>query len=572
MKPIFLPANFNGQEHMQTWAETLPEGCKIEPEILEYIIHMIMRKCSFSEKYEDERFGYVPIHSRCLKRVSSHHYKQHIDYLEATEVIEVNQRYSSGRFSKGYRLRAKYKHGKLIAKALTNRRLLRLHNSVSPGEIERMREAKEKYPYLVRWLDGLRIDREAALTYVDQLELVCSAFYGNEVYYKLRWRFNLMRLQIERIHFGDISYMVDKKGLRFHSNLTSLKKELRNFLTYEGQPLGDIDIKNSQPYLSQLLLNKEFWEGRLIDNRPPSTKCRHRKMLREGENSPEEQYKKDEGKIAWNDVLQKESNEDSVAERSSTMRSVSKDKSRKAGNRIGSSRDITVVKDRWRRGINMSLKKAQMPAHGGFALFHQVVNEGRLYEFLIEQLPAQLASDPELNQLYQALGSPEITRDYIKKLTMVALYCHPRSSKEQSKFAQLMFAHHFPGVIAIFAAIKKGTGKSYTRLPILLQRIESMLVLDRICQQFSKRHRQPVFTIHDGLITTVPYVQKLKAIAEKVITSAIGVKPNLEKERWSPDKIEGTIGAVLDRMIKKQQPLPEEVHDCHYGEADSIVY
>jgi hypothetical protein len=52
---------------------------------------------------------------------------------------------------------------------------------------------------------------------------------------------------------------VDGKGGRFYTPLVSLLSTLRNFITFEGQPLVSFDIKNSQPLHLLLLLNKEFW-------------------------------------------------------------------------------------------------------------------------------------------------------------------------------------------------------------------------------------------------------------------------------------------------------------------------
>ena len=560
MDHIFLPQNFCGKTHMSEWSNRVPQNPTIDADVLEYLVHMLMRKYSFSDKYDNEKFGYVPFHSEHLKLVSTR-YRKHIQYLKDTEVIEVNDSYSTReKFTKAYRLRPKYKYATPLAKRLTNRRLLRLHNAVSQKEAERMREAKAKYPYLVRPLKRLEIDRKAALAYVDHLAQACRFFHGEKAYSELRWRFNLMRIQIERIAHGDISYLVDQKGRRFHSNLTSLKKELRNFLTYDGQPLGDIDIKNSQPYLSQLLLQPDFWEGRWIDNRPPSTKSQHRKKLREGKHSPETKYMQSEGKIAWNDVLQQKVDEDKVDQEADALEDTTQGRVN-AGN--AKTMEVTRVEETWALGINMLLRKAQMPASGGFALFRCIVNIG-LYEFLIDQFPNQLAADSELKKLYVALGSPKITRDYMKKLTMVALYSKPNSRRPQSKFARRMFEHHFPEVIEVFAAIKEGKGKSYTRLPILLQRLESMLVLDRICKEFWKRYRKPVYTIHDGIVTTLPYLGKLREIAKSIITKAIGEVPNLISEEWAPSHLQDTIGDALDRMMSKQPSMPEQVQELYY--------
>lgn len=55
---------------------------------------------------------------------------------------------------------------------------------------------------------------------------------------------------------------VDNNIGRFHSNLTNLKKELRSCITYDGLKLVNIDVRNSQPFLSTCLLEAKFWSDK----------------------------------------------------------------------------------------------------------------------------------------------------------------------------------------------------------------------------------------------------------------------------------------------------------------------
>ena len=50
----------------------------------------------------------------------------------------------------------------------------------------------------------------------------------------------------------------DKTSKRYHSNLTRLSSILRNFITYNGEELVSIDLVNSQPYFSTMILDKDF--------------------------------------------------------------------------------------------------------------------------------------------------------------------------------------------------------------------------------------------------------------------------------------------------------------------------
>jgi len=67
-------------------------------------------------------------------------------------------------------------------------------------------------------------------------------------------QYNSILASAVRIHNGEIFYSIDNTSGRFHSNITNLAKELRPYLRINGEPLCNIDIKNSQPYLSTIIL------------------------------------------------------------------------------------------------------------------------------------------------------------------------------------------------------------------------------------------------------------------------------------------------------------------------------
>ena len=67
-------------------------------------------------------------------------------------------------------------------------------------------------------------------------------------------QFNSIVGSATRIINGDIFYSIDNTSGRFHSNVTNICKGLRQFLRIKNEPLVNIDIKNSQPYLSTIIL------------------------------------------------------------------------------------------------------------------------------------------------------------------------------------------------------------------------------------------------------------------------------------------------------------------------------
>ncbi|MCU0473398.1 MAG: hypothetical protein MUC93_08545 [Bacteroidales bacterium] len=67
-------------------------------------------------------------------------------------------------------------------------------------------------------------------------------------------QYNAILASAMRIVNGDIFYSRDATEGRFHSNITNMKRELRQYLRVNNKPLTNIDIKNSQPYLSTIIL------------------------------------------------------------------------------------------------------------------------------------------------------------------------------------------------------------------------------------------------------------------------------------------------------------------------------
>ena len=65
-------------------------------------------------------------------------------------------------------------------------------------------------------------------------------------------------LSLEAIEQGNwFVHRKDEKS-RVHTNLTNLKKDFRYFLRYGGNPLMELDIRNSQPLIATILI-KDFW-------------------------------------------------------------------------------------------------------------------------------------------------------------------------------------------------------------------------------------------------------------------------------------------------------------------------
>ena len=163
-------------------------------------------------------------------------------YLKALINLEIIYRspyYTPGQISYKYNFNPDYQ-SKYVTIPLNNTKLIR-----------RIREAYSE------------IGKEAALTirgcstqvkYLKQLSLAPGWQELVENYKDDTEVYNSVLASAIRIVNNDIFYSRDATERRFHSNVTNMKRELRPYLRVNGKPLLNIDIKNSQPYLSTIIL------------------------------------------------------------------------------------------------------------------------------------------------------------------------------------------------------------------------------------------------------------------------------------------------------------------------------
>jgi hypothetical protein len=150
--------------------------------------------------------------------------------------------YVPGQLSFKYSFAPKYK-SKFIALPLTNAKLiLRIEQAYERFRRDAAKTARGHLDQ-TKYLNSAHLSIDPG--YIDFLNANLTA--GTEQY-------NLILANAMRIVNGDITYSIDDTSGRFHSNITNLVKGLRPYLRVDGQPLCNIDVKNSQPYLSTIIL------------------------------------------------------------------------------------------------------------------------------------------------------------------------------------------------------------------------------------------------------------------------------------------------------------------------------
>jgi hypothetical protein len=254
-------------------------------------------------------------------------------------------------------------------------------------------------------------------------------------------QYNSVVSSATRIMNGDISYKVDNTSGRFHSNITNMSKKLRPYLRINDEQLVNLDIKNSQPYLSTILLT-----------------------------NPE--------KVSY------------------------------------------LTKN---HAFAMLLKSLKVSLNQDVNKYISLVNSGQIYEYLMTEFSKE---------------GLELTRDETKVQVLRILFARNRMPKdEENRKARQIFKNRFPKVHQIFSKIRGSEQgdkfTSYKRFAILLQRIESHLMLDVILKRIYKELPGTIaITVHDSIMTGVltNNVEAIRKIMIEELTFFVGFAPNIKIE------------------------------------------
>lgn len=119
------------------------------------------------------------------------------------------------------------------------------------------------------------------------------------------------------------------------------------------------------------------------------------------------------------------------------------------------------------------------------------------------------------------------------------------SNRHVTKSKQL-FTSLFPTVDEVFRVLKD---QDHSTLAILLQNIESHLVLKKITKKIAQIHpHAPLYTVHDSIVTTESYVDTIHTTMENILTQKIGTPPKLKREKWCKSVLENVLSVYNDAI------------------------
>ncbi|WP_074780453.1 hypothetical protein [Draconibacterium orientale] len=227
-----------------------------------YILDYLARGMDVEDLDNNE--GFINLNAKRLQE-AVHDYKDYLDYLLKRGIISTDMIYIVGKKSKGYRINSNKEHKVSVQRIpITSWPMQKKKRKEQEDLVAENNKTVKGYGHLTKWFnDKLQIDETGAKAKIEEVfpepsGPIRGKLKGRPSDWNKRYK---AIYSIEKFAKGDFYYSVDDNVGRFHSNLTNIKKELRHYITFDGQRLVNVDIKNSQPLFSQLLLSKNFYEN-----------------------------------------------------------------------------------------------------------------------------------------------------------------------------------------------------------------------------------------------------------------------------------------------------------------------
>lgn len=433
IKTVFIPDKIE----IEKLIENNKPNFNYKLDFFYYLISLVIKLPAWNKKFR-RKDGFVPLNSQKLQ-FYNREYRLHLDFLVENKVFDEFKHFQDG-VSRKFRISEEYLCDKVKEIELKNTLIVRKLLSESNINLSTINNNR----CLFKWFDSSKLtieNNEATQFAYSQLEEEKNKFgiYG---------AYGRLYQKIYKIRCIDAGYFWfsrnGKKNKRLHTNLTSLNKDLRQFLRYNGEKLVCIDIANSQPFFSTHL----FYSKSLYYN-----------------------------------------------------------------NNI-----ITLV------------KASEIIDTKEFEHYINLCSSGRLYEYIAENMAKEFG----INYFDAGWDFDGKKKEFVPKETNprkkakkaffeVVFSKNERNSKEKELFMKL-----FPTVMKVFKKIKE---KHHNKLALMLQNLESEIVLDKTCKEIAKDFPEiPIFTIHDSISTTLGYEEIVYSYLRNNLEKAIGLNPSLKFE------------------------------------------
>lgn len=472
------------------------KGRKLKEENLLFIIDLL---CTLPFRRPDlvTDDGYVKLSSSLLNQKITR-YQEYLLYLIKSCVIEKDGSFVAGNIASnenpakclGYRFCKEYRTGKREIE-VQNKKLIKLKE----GLYKLTNRQKTEYRHLLKWFDDrLRIDIEAALDYNQkkyaeiknditkwEFKKIKHPIYGEVNSPEKRdphYAYEAGNYAIKAFAGKQYDFSIGDSTKRFFSSFNGLKRDFRQFITYDGHRITELDLANCQPYLFLVVLNPKFWndEHDYFNNKD----IHHHHLTR--------RFKK--------------------------------------------------ALDPYLSSLSyMLVKSAESGYNKGFHEYQDIVSKGMFYDTFYNDHILSFEPDGLTNDLVYDVT--ELKNGYLKYLN--SSYRHSCAIQKGVRMdfpivdrvltlLKRSDWEYKEKMNRTNPDFKKANGVSK-----LLMSIESTIFLLRIAKRISiEMPKVPLFSVHDCIATIDKEKDSVKKIMEEEFEKCIGVKPFIKEENWLP--------------------------------------
>lgn len=488
--PAYLPENFNADKVLDEMKVNRArrdnlKGCY-------YYILDVLHHMSQSREWKDffdENGGY-PLNTTILNNIVGNNYKEAIEHLEKCAVIIRTKDQVFKERSRLYSLTAEYSCSRAKVREIPKTTSLGKRLLKENLKYEKKNDAElKKISYITQWFvpGRISVDEKTVHGFIEfyraeMLDKIPKELKSSrtveEIESRINNRVNSMLDTMESLRSGEMKLTKTGKDHRLHSLLSNTKKELRTLYMYDGKPLVSVDLKASQPYLLTYLLNPKNWEKEvralMPELYPQLSGIRNKKQL--------------------SSIL-------NLSLFSKTQYS--------KGLHGNSFSEVSWNEDFY----NLLVKKAQEEGEANLFPDRNTVKEKMMMILYDDGWYKDNAPDFEL-----------FSKWYPREAELIKFF------KELSRKAKKSLKDK--GI-----KNKRDFDKITNFLPILLQRLESKLMLEKVCPAIANElPNAPLLTVHDCILTTAEYTDGVRLIMERELTKIIGIPPGIKVEEYDQQK------------------------------------
>lgn len=429
--------------------------------------------------------GFVSLNHKLVRDVVGPKLTLTIHTLIKHGIIETDDTYVIGGASKGYRLSKLYRKSTFRFVTISEPGIVRRYRAMEQARFTVQIKRLKENAHLIKWFLGntLKIDEAAARKYLDLYSRRMKRNFHNyglskdELFYVNTHLENSVNSCINILNNWDNPRpIIDSKGGRLYTPMTSILSQLRYFTSHEYEEMVYFDIKNSQPFHFLALLNPKFWE------------------------KPKKQTE-------------------------ISLQNINQELKEYLMENHGNKYLTTIMM------LRANCKSGKTPTSKGLERlsttsprFASKVSNGKLYKFISDDFAGKFKKPSGFD--------PFATKDLAKHELIKMLYFNPKEkhSPSQQYFAE--FKKLFPVEAEVIELLKSRRHQDFS---VLLQKIESKVLLGRVCKTiFMTDTNIPMYTIHDGVMTTKRYAVVVQQIINKTYLETIGVEPELKIEIINP--------------------------------------